>query len=166
MRLILTTLLCAALCLPAAAQQSAQFPAGRSVIIQLSSTQSGMAPWLVPPLERALRKAGLRYRGDAGAEFAATVESRSDVGSWHGSGGGRVWLYERLVTVGLSPAHVDVEPQGRLSPSFGLTVRLLTPDEDRVDELECLIALAMRELKARYRLKGAVLVNGQGCARK
>jgi hypothetical protein len=156
------------LALPAAAQHSAEFPGKRTYIVQLTSSQSasGLGEYLVPPLTRAFRKTGMRFEGGPGADFAATVESRSDVGSWHGTGDGRQWLYERLVTVGLSPADVDVEPQGRLSPSFAVSVRLVTPDADRVDELDCLIALATRELAARYRPTGQVTVNGQGCARR
>jgi len=164
----LALLLTLALALPAIAQQSPDFPASRSYIIQLTSRQagSGMGDYLVPPLARAMKKAGLRYRGDAGAEFVATVEAGSDIGRWHGSGADRRWLYQRFLTVGLSPASVDVEPEGKLSPSFAVTVLLTTPDEDRVDELDCLIALATRELAARYRLTGKVKVDGSGCARK
>lgn len=164
----LALLLPLALAMPASAQQSPDFPANRSYIVQLTSRQadSGMGDYLVPPLTKAMKKAGLRYRGDAGAEFVATVETGSDVGRWYGSGQDRNWLYQRFVTVGLSPASVDVEPEGKLSPSFGVTVLLTTPDEDRVDELECLIALATRELAARYRPTGKVKVDGSGCARK
>jgi hypothetical protein len=35
-----------------------------------------------------------------------------------------------------------------------------------VDEFNCLIALATRELAARYKPEGGGVVNGQGCARK
>lgn len=168
LRLPFLIVLCLAMAGPARAQNSEAFPKGRSFIIQLTSSQysSGLGDYLVPPLEKAMLKTGLKYRGDAGAEFAATVESRSDVGKWYGTGDERKWLYERLVTVGLSPADVDVEPEGKLSPSFSVTVKLITPNEDRVDELDCLVALATRDLAARYVPKGNVLVNGQSCARK
>ncbi len=43
---------------------------------------------------------------------------------------------------------------------------LITPDEDRVGELDCLIALATRELAARYRPTGHVLVKVSSCAFK
>jgi hypothetical protein len=153
---------------PAAAQQAAEFPRNASFIIQLTSSQasSGFGAYLVPPLDRAFRKTGLRYEGGPAADYAATIETGSDVGKWHGSGDDRVWLYERFVTVGLSPAEMDVEPEGKLSPAFSITVNLVTPNEDRVDELNCLVALATRELAARYQPTGNVRVNGQGCARK
>jgi hypothetical protein len=151
----------------AAAQTSPEFPRGGSYIIQLTSSQyaSGLGEYLVPPLEKAFRQTGMRYEGGPEAQFAATVETKSDVGSWYGTGDAKVWLYERSITVGLTPAEVDVEPEGKLSPSFSVTVRMLTPDADRVDEMNCLIALATRELSARYKPRGHVLVNGSGCAR-
>lgn len=153
---------------PVLAQVSAEYPKGRSFIIQLTGSQagSGFGAYLVPPLDRAFRKTGLRYEGGPGAEYVATIETSSDVGRWYGSGADRAWLYERFVTVGLSSADIDVEPQGRLAPSFSITVNLVTPNEDRVDELDCLISLATRELAARYAARGSVRVNGQGCARK
>lgn len=150
------------------AQADGAFPQGRSYIVQLTSSQagSGLGDYLVPPLTRAFRKAGLRYEGSAAAEYAATVESVSDVGRWHGTGQARRWLYERAVTVGLSPASDPIDRGGRLHPAFAVTVRLRTPDADRVDELNCLIALATSELAARYRPRGHVTVNGQSCARR
>jgi hypothetical protein len=154
---------------PASAQQaSAEFPAGRSYIVQLTSTQatSGFGEYLVPPLTRAFRKAGLRYDGSPSADFAATVETGSDVGAWYGKGAARAWLYDRTVTVGLSPASDPIDIAGRLVPAFAVTVHLRTPNPDRVDELECLIALATAELAARYRPRGKVAVNGQSCARR
>ncbi len=152
----------------AAAETSPEFPRGGSYIIQLTSSQyaSGLGEYLVPPLDKAFRRTGMRYEGGPKAQFAATVQTESDVGSWHGTGDARVWLYERSVTVGLSPADVDIEPEGKLSPSFSVTVRMLTPDADRVDEMNCLIALATGELSARYKPRGHVLVNGSGCARQ
>lgn len=173
MNLRLAISLCIALAAPASAQQSADFPRRSHFIIQLTSSQfvSGFGEYLVPPLLKAFRKTGMRYTGgpDAGGpepDFAATVETGSDVGKWYDRGEARVWLYQRAVTVGLSPADMDIEPQGRLAPAFSVTVKLITPNPDRVDELNCLIALATRELAARYRPRGHVVVNGQGCARK
>lgn len=157
-----------ALASPVAAQQSPDFPKGDSYIVQLTSSQfaSGFGEYLVPPLIKAFRKTGLVYEPGPAAHFAATVENRSDVGSWQGTGDDRAWLYERRVTVGLSPADVDIEPEGKLSPSFSVTALIVTPNEDRVDELECLIALATRELAARYRPTGHVVVDGKGCLRR
>lgn len=154
--------------LPAKAQQSPEFPKSGSFIIQLTGSQyvSGLGDYFVPPLHRAFRKTGMRSVGGPGAQFVATVESGSDVGKWYGTGDAARWLYERRVTVGLSPADVDVEPEGRLSPSFSVTAFIVTPNEDRVDELECLIALATRELANRYKPAGHVTVNGKGCARQ
>jgi hypothetical protein len=142
-------------------------PKGTSYIIQLTSSQygSGMGEYLVPPLARALDRAGLRSKGGPGADLVATVEPLSDVGAWYPGKAGREWLYTRTVTVGLSPADADVEPEGRLRPWFSVAARIRTVDEDRVDELDCLIALAVRVAAVRYRERGAVLVDGSGCAR-
>jgi hypothetical protein len=149
------------------AQQSADFPKGDTYIVQLTSSQvsSGLSEYLVPPLTKAFRKAGLVYEGGPGAHYAASIESMSDVGSWHGTGDAQTWLYERRVTVGLSPSDVDIEPEGKLTPSYSVTAVILTPNEDRVDEFNCLVALATRELAARYLPTGHVTVNGSGCAR-
>lgn len=153
---------------PALAQQSAEFPRNASYIVQLTGSQygSGLGQYLVPPLTKAFAKTGMAYRGGPEAEYAATVESEADTGQWYGKGADAAWLYERGVTVGLSPADIDLEPQGRLAPAFAVTARLRTPDEDRVDELDCLIALATAELAARYRSRGHVTVDGASCARK
>lgn len=167
MKLAFSVLLMA-LAAPAGAQQSPEFPKSGSFIIQLTSSQyaSGMGEYLVPPLQKAFRKTGMRYEGGPGAGFAATVESGSDVGKWYGTSDAATWLYERRVTVGLSPASIDIEPEGRLNPSFSVTAVILTPNEDRVDELDCLIALATRELSLRYKPTGHVTIDGKGCARK
>jgi len=167
MRCTLAVLLIA-VALPSHAQQAPDFPRKSSYIIQLTSSQyaSGLGDYLVPPLTRAFRKTGMRYEGGPGADYAATVETGSDVGSWYGTGDDARWLYKRFVTVGLSPADMDIEPEGKLKPAFSVTVTLITPNEDRVDELDCLIALATRELAARYQTTGHALVNGRSCARK
>jgi hypothetical protein len=168
MRLFLGTVFVMAAAHAAVGQQSPEFPDGRTYIVQLSSTQysGGLAPYLVPPLLKAFGKTPLRYDGGPGVEFAATVESTSDVGKWYGKGDDALWLYERSVSVGLSPADADIEPEGELRPAFSVTAKLITPDEDRVDELDCLIGLATRELAARYKPKGHVTVNGKSCARR
>lgn len=152
----------------AAAQRSPDFPRTKSYIIQLTSSQysSGLGEYLIPPLTKAMRKTGMRYEGGPGAVYAATVEIGSDVGAWYGEGDAQEWLYQSTATVGLSPADVDIEPEGRLSPSFSVTAQLLTPNADREDEMACLIALATREMAARYVPRGHVTVNGAGCARK
>lgn len=156
-----------ALASPARAQQSPDFPKGSSFVIQLTSSQfvSGFGDYLVPPLLDAFLDTGMIYDGGPDPDFAATVDTDSDVGKWVEQDEEQVWIYRRSVTVGLSPADIDVEPQGKLSPSFSVTVLLDTPDQDRVDELNCLIALATRELSYRYRPEGHITVNGQGCAR-
>jgi hypothetical protein len=143
------------------------FPKGASYIIQLTSSQaaSGLGEYLVPPLLRAMNRTGLVYEGGPGADYAATVEVVSDVGAWYEVGGTEVWLYTLDVSVGLSPSGLDIEPEGRLEPAFAVTARLRTPDGDREDEWTCLIALSARELAARYRPKGTVLVNGSQCLR-
>ncbi|MCX7888386.1 MAG: hypothetical protein N2422_01495 [Rhodobacteraceae bacterium] len=142
-------------------------PEGATYIIQLTSSQyaSGLGEFLVPPLTRAFGRTSLTYRGGPGADLVATVEHSYDSGSWHGTGAGRIWLHDTAVTVGLSPADMDVEPEGRLSPAFSVSARLLTPDADREDEIVCLIGLAVRELARRYRPEGHVTVDGSGCAR-
>ncbi|WP_433990194.1 hypothetical protein SuNHUV7_15460 (plasmid) [Pseudoseohaeicola sp. NH-UV-7] len=172
MNLRLSAFICMALALPALAQQSPDFPRNGKLIIQLTSSQfaSGFGEYLVPPLVDAFQKTGMVYAYDFEADFAATVETGADVGKWYEADEtadvAEVWLYERFVTVGLSPAEMDIEPHGKLAPSFSITVKLVTPDQDRVDELNCLIALATRELAARYKAKGHVLVDGSSCARK
>ncbi len=172
MNLRLSTFLYLFLALPALAQHSPEFPRNSRLIIQLTSSQlvSGFGEHLVPPLLEAFQKTGMTYAYDSDADFAASVETGSDVGRWYETDEeevvAEVWLYERFVTVGLSPAEVDIEPHGKLAPSFPVTVKLVTPDQDRVDELNCLIALATRELAARYRAKAHVLVDGSSCARK
>jgi len=108
----------------------------------------------------------MTYTGGSDADFAATVQTGSDVGKWYGKGNATVWLYKRFVTVGLSPADVDIEVRGRLTPRFSVTVKLVTPNQDRVDELNCLIALATLELARRYKANGHINVNGKSCLRK
>ena len=161
-------ILAAALACPVAAQQSSDFPSSESYIVQLGSSQyaSGLGEYLVPPLIDAFDKTGMTYEGGPAAQFAASVETGSDVGRWYGTSDGRHWLYKRFVTVGLSPANIDIEPMGVMTPSFSVKTVLVTPNEDRVDELECLISLATQELAARYRPEGQVTVDGTGCARK
>lgn len=154
--------------LTACGAEAAQgFPAGESYIIQLTGTQSssGLGEYLVPPLRRAFDAAGLVYLGGPQARFVATVENAYDVGKWYGRGTERAWLHTRTVTVGLSPNGVDIDRRGRLAPLFSVSARIRTPDADRVDEFNCLVALAVRELVARYRPKGRATVDGASCLR-
>ena len=157
------------LCVIAAAAAQAgpsAFPAGGSYIIQMESTQvaSGLAEYLVPPLVKAMDASGLIYRAGSGAEFAATLKTSSDVGKWFGAGGSRRWLYSRQVLVGLSPeGHAPRSGELTSDPAFGVTVRLITENADRTDELDCLVDLAVKTLAARYRRTGRVAVDGQSC---
>jgi hypothetical protein len=149
---------------PATAQT---FPTGKTYIIQLTSSQgsSRFGEYLVPPLQRALNASGLVYKGDASAQYVATIETGADVGAWYGVGDQRQWLYTRFVTVGLSRSDIDVDIEGKLTPAFSVKVSLTTPDEDRVDELKCLIERAVREVKAQYRPQGQVSLKDTSCAR-
>lgn len=138
---------------------------GRSYVIQMTHSQvaSGLASYLVPPLRGAFDGAGLVYRGGPGAEFAASITPGSDVGDWSGSGGSRRWLYTRTVLVGLSPADAPFQDN---DPLYGVNATLVTPDADRVDELNCLVALAVCDLVANYQPRGRRQVDGSACARK
>ncbi|MDQ2089491.1 hypothetical protein [Marimonas arenosa] len=168
MRVVFALALCATFVSSAAAQQSPEFPRKSRFVIHLTSSQfvSGFGDYLVPPLYEAFVDTGLINDDGSNADYAATVQTGSDVGKWYEVGDDTAWLYRRTVTVGLSPADIDLEPGGELSPSFAVTVVLLTPNQDRVDELNCLITLATRELAARYRPKGHVTVDGKRCARQ
>jgi hypothetical protein len=145
------------------------FPAGQSYIVELEGTvaDSGLGEYYVPPLVDAFDAAGLRYEGGPGAVWVATVENIYDTGSWVTRGGKQEWLYERRVLVGLSPA--DFQPAGgnvSEDPAFGVEAVLMTPDADRVDELDCLIAAAVRVLADSYRATGRVSADAQVCERK
>lgn len=166
MRVVCCLLIAIFTALPVMAQQSPEFPRKARFIVQLTSSQyaSGLGEYLAPPLEKAFLRAGLAYSARRPA-YAATVENEYDVGKWYEAGGRRVWLYTRDVTVGLSPADADIDNMGKLEPWFSVTARIVTPDADRVDELNCLVSLATRELAARYRLRGHVIVDGKSCAR-
>ena len=159
----------AVLCVIAATAAQAgpsAFPVGRSYIIQLGSAQadSGLAEYLVPPFLKAMDATGLIYRAGLDAEFAATIKTSSDVGKWFRAGGSRRWLYTRQVLVGLSPEdHAPRSGELTSEPAFGVTVRLVTENEDRIDELDCLVDLAVKTLAARYRRTGRVAVDGQSC---
>ncbi|MFN0115652.1 MAG: hypothetical protein ACKVPY_13340 [Paracoccaceae bacterium] len=158
--------LVALLTLPAAAEAGG-LPKGATYIIQLTGSQyaSGLGEYIVPPFARALSRTGMKSKV-AGADFAATLQSESDVGAWYDVQGEEVWLYTLTVTAGLTPAEIDVEPEGVVSPWFSVSARILTEDADRLDEFNCLVALATQELAKRYRPKGQVLIDGRFCNRK
>ncbi|SDC53378.1 hypothetical protein [Ruegeria marina] len=65
------------------------------------------------------------YAYDSEADFAAMIETGADVGKWYEADDAadvaKVWLYKRFVTVGLTPAEIDIEPHGKLTPSFSRT---------------------------------------------
>ncbi|MDU8927780.1 hypothetical protein RXV86_10335 [Alisedimentitalea sp. MJ-SS2] len=161
-------LLCAFLAPPLTAQQSAEFPRQNSFVIHLTSSQfaSGYGEYLVPVLLKAFKRTGMAHAKTIKADYALTIEPGMDVGKWYERDGESVWLYRRTITIGLTPAEQDVEPEGRLAPGFAVTTVLLTPNADRDDEFKCLVSLTTRELAARYRPNGHVHVDGTGCARE
>jgi hypothetical protein len=150
---------------PQALRADETFPAGATFVIELTGPQvsSGLGEFLVPPLQSGLTAAGMRYEGGPGADYVATVEAASDVGSWHQVGQETVWLYRQTVTVGLSPASMDVVPGDRLTPAFAVRVERLTDNADRDDQLDCLIRLGVRALRQSYRPEGSVRVDGSRC---
>jgi hypothetical protein len=138
---------------------------GKSYIIELSSSQydSGYGAYLVPPLVRALDRAGLRSAGGPGADLVANIVTESDVGQWIGEGDAREWTHTVRITVGLSPESYVIPFEG--TPAFGVTATLLTPNPDREDELDCLIGLAARTAIANYRPEGHLRTDGSACLR-
>ena len=139
---------------------------GKTYIIEMSSNQSasGYASYLVPPLARAIDRAGLTPKDGPGADVVFNIVTHSDVGQWVETASGREWLYTFTVTVGISPEMYVIPFEG--TPQFGVAARLVTPNSDREDELACLVDLAAREAIARYRPKGMVQISGQSCLRK
>ena len=138
---------------------------GKRFIVEVSSSQHASCydRYLLPPLTRALRRAGLRPATSAAADVVVNVVTDLDVGQWIGQGADRAWTYTLVVTVGISPETHVIPLDG--TPAFGVGARLLTPDGDRYDELSCLIGLAARTAVAHYRPEGALLVDGSGCLR-
>lgn len=139
--------------------------AGKSYIIQMSSTQysSGYAEELLPPLYAAMTVSGMRAQGGEGADLVVNVETQSDVGRWVEQGGDRVWLYTISATVGISPESFDIPYDG--TPAFGARASLMTTNPDRPKEWQCLITLAARTALQNYRPTGLVGVDGQACNR-
>ncbi|MBL0370613.1 hypothetical protein JJB09_01105 [Rhizobium sp. KVB221] len=139
---------------------------GKTYIIQMSSSQasSGYASYLVPPLAKALNKAGLKSKGGPGADLAINIVTNSDVGQWMTTTSGKEWLYTVKITVGISPEDYEIPYEG--TPQFGAEVTLLTPNGDREDELVCLIDLATKNAIAHYKPTGLHKSSGQACLRK
>lgn len=138
---------------------------GKSYIIELSSSQysSGYGEYLVPPLAAVLATSGMRAAKGPGADVVVNIVTQSDVGQWIGQGEAREWLHTVQITVGISPEAYVIPFEG--TPAYGVRARLLTPNPDREDELECLIKLAARTALANYRPTGLLVADGQGCLR-
>lgn len=140
---------------------------GKTYVIEMSSSQSksGYGDYLLPPLMRAIEKAGLTpWKPGPGADVVFNIVTHSDVGQWMETAKGREWLYTQTITVGVSPESYVIPFEG--TPQFGVAASLITPNSDREDELACLIGLAAREAIARYKPKGIIKVSGQSCLRK
>jgi len=138
---------------------------GKSYIIQLSSTQysSGYGNYLLPPLAEVMATSGLTARNGPGADVVVNVVTGSDVGQWVGEGDDRVWLYTISAMVGISPEAQEIPFDG--TPAFGIRATLHTPNPDRQDEMDCLIALAARTALKNYRAAGIFNTDGSSCAR-
>lgn len=141
---------------------------GKSYIVELSSSQSasGYGEYLLPPLLRALEASDLTpwTTLGPGADVVVNVVTGSDVGQWVKQGDQKVWLYTISATVGISPESYAIPYDG--TPAFGVTVRLVTPNPDRVDEMDCLIDMGVKVALRDYQPAGALVVDGQSCARK
>lgn len=139
---------------------------GKTYIIELSSPQfsSGYGEILVPPLADALDAAGLRQKGGPGADVVVNIVTEADVGQWMGTGDAREWIYTVDIMVGISPESYIIPYEG--TPVLGVKARLLTPNSDRLDELECLTRLATRTVVANYGKTGILRTDGSSCLRK
>jgi hypothetical protein len=139
---------------------------GKSYIIELSSTQysSGYGEFLVPSLAAALDASGMKSKKGPGADVVVNIITESDVGKWVGQGDAREWLYTVDITVGISPESYMIPLDG--TPVFGIRARLMTPNSDRTDELDCLTRLATRTAVANYGKKGVLQTDGSACLRK
>ncbi len=138
---------------------------GKTYILEMTSSQydSGYANYLVPPMARALKKAGLTPKAP-GADLVINIKTDNDVGQWMGVGAKRQWLYTNRLTIGISPADYVIPLDG--TPRFGAEVTLVTPNGDRDDELVCQIELAVAAAVKNYRPNGLVKIDGKGCLRK
>lgn len=139
---------------------------GKTYILELTSNQntSGYGEYLVPALAGALDRAGLRPGTGPGADVVVNIMPQSDVGQWVGTGAAREWLYTVDITVGISPESYVIPYEG--TPVFGVRARLMTPNSDRTDELDCLTRLAVRTAVANYGKTGVLTTDGQSCLRK
>jgi hypothetical protein len=140
---------------------------GKTYIVYVSSLQSdsGYIAYLLPPMGRAIARAGLKPAKPApGADVVFNIVTDSDVGQWMEGANGREWLYTVTITIGISPESYVIPFEG--TPQFGVAVSLITPNGDREDELACLIELATREAIARYQPRGLIKLSGQSCLRK
>lgn len=149
-----------------ASQAAADPLAGKSYIIELSSTQSssGYGEYLLPPLLKVMQHSGLKAQNGPGADLVINIKPESDVGAWVGAGENRVWLYTISVTVGISPESYMIPLDG--TPVFGITTSLQTPNPDRQDEMDCLITLAARTALKNYRPTGMFKTDGSTCLRQ
>lgn len=153
--------------LPASAAPAGAGPLdGKRYIIELSTpqTSSGYAEFLVPPLADALDAAGLKPMGGPGADVVVNILTEADVGQWMGTGDAREWIYTVDIMVGISPESYVIPYEG--TPVLGVKARLLTPNSDRLDELECLTRLATRTVVANYGKTGILRTDGSSCLRK
>ena len=139
---------------------------GKSYMIDLTSSQldSGYADYLLPPLLDTLARSRMTPARRPPADVIVTIATASDVGRWMATGAGRAWIHTMTVTVGISPEAYPI-PIDR-TPAFGVRARLLTPNPDREDELDCMIRLATRTAIANYRPAGLFETDGASCLRR
>lgn len=139
--------------------------AGKSYIVEMSSSQSasGYGAYLLPPLMQVMSTSGLRPQNGPGADLVVNVVTDSDVGQWMARGDEQVWLYTISATVGISPESYMIPLEG--TPVFGVRASLITSNPDRQREMDCLIKLAARTALQNYRPEGLLGVDGQGCSR-
>ncbi len=164
---LLTALSSCALCLVSPVTAAGAGPLkGNSYIIELSSSQfsSGYGDYLLPPLIEVLERSEMTAANGSGADVVVNIVTQSDVGQWIGQGDDRAWIYTFDITVGISPESYLIPIDG--TPVFGIRARLLTPNSDREDELDCLIKLAARTALAQYRATGIFQTDGSSCLRK
>lgn len=139
---------------------------GKSYIVELSSSQynSGYGSYLLPPLVSVLKRSGMKQSNGPGADIVVNIVTDSDVGRWVGSGGSKEWIYTISATIGLSPETYAIPIDG--TPAFGVRAKLETPNPDRQDEWDCLIALAARTALKNAGGHGVLGTDGQFCLRR
>ncbi|UVC09709.1 hypothetical protein IHQ71_03570 [Rhizobium sp. TH2] len=138
---------------------------GKSYMLEMASTQSGLTEFYVPPMGEALDAAGLTPKSGLGpgADVIVNLVHTYDVGKWVKTASGREWLYTIRFTAGISPEAYFIPHDG--TPQFGVEAALVTPNPDREDEWRCLIKLAVSEAAARYQETGLIRISGQKCLR-